>query len=233
MTKNRTLLINILLFVATAVCNIAYTINVCFGNNIVTLKAITSTLFVVIGIVNIYAIKSLEGNIKFSAILLAGLTFAFLGDVMLEIHFIMGAILFAIGHIFYLISYTILSKLKWQDLLAGSIIFVPITLLILFAPFFTFDSILMQIVCVIYAIIISLMVGKSITNLIYKRTTLNILLMIGSLLFMFSDLILLLNKFGTMNRIVGIVLCLGTYYPAQCVLAYSITHATNKESNKN
>ena len=231
--KNKTIIFNIILFILVAIGDIAYTISECLGNNFVTIKAITSALFVIIGAINICSLKTNGGDLRFAAILLTGLTFAFLGDVMLEIHFIMGAALFAIGHIFYFVSYLTLIKFKWTDLIVGSLIFIPVTLLILFAPFFTFDSILMQIVCIVYTIIISLMVGKAITNLIHEKNVLNVLLVVGSLLFMFSDLMLLLNKFGTMNRIAGIILCLGTYYPAQCILAYSINHAKNNIQTNN
>ena len=156
--------------------------------------------------------------------MLIGLTFAMLGDILLEIYFIVGAGLFAIGHVFYFISYCQVIKFKWIDLIAGVIIFVPAILLITLVPIFDFGGMLMQMVCVVYAIIISIMVGKAITNLLKQRTVLNILLVVGSCLFFFSDLMLLLDVFANFGQLVT-VLCLATYYPAQCVLAYSMLHA--------
>ena len=79
----------------------------------------------------------------------------------------------------------------------------------------------MQIVCIVYALIISMMVSKGITNLIKSQTITNIIIVVGSVLFLFSDLMLLLNQFASMGRIAS-VLCIASYYPAQIALAYSI-----------
>lgn len=185
-------------------------------------KSLTSALFVVLGAVNLlFLILNKEKNLKFPFIMLLGLVFAMCGDIVLEVEFIVGAALFAIGHIFYFVAYCFLAKFKWIDLLYGAVIFVPSVLLITLAPFFDFGGVLMEIVCVVYAIIISCMVGKSISNLISKRNLQNILIVIGSILFFFSDLMLLLNIFASLPRVVGI-LCLVTYYPAECFLAFSI-----------
>ena len=156
--------------------------------------------------------------------MLVGLFFAMLGDIVLDIKgmFIFGALLFAVGHVFYFISYCQLISFKWKDLIYGACIFVPATLLITLAPFFDFGGILMELVCVFYAVIISCMVGKSISNYVADRKLLHLLLLIGSLLFFFSDLMLLLNVFGDMPKVI-MFLCLVTYYPAECVLACSIS----------
>lgn len=68
----------------------------------------------------------------------------------------------------------------------GAIIFIASCLFITLAPIFDFDGVLMEVVCVIYALIISLMVGKSISNIIRKKNVRNILLVIGSPLFFFQ-----------------------------------------------
>ena len=215
-------IINLALILAILVGDIFY-----IKHGTLLIKSITSACFVLLGAINlVYAIKY-KGEYKFSIIMLVGLTFAMLGDIFLEIHFITGAGLFAVGHVFYFVSYCQLIKFKAIDLIAGVIIFVPSTLFITLSPIFDFGGVLMEIVCVVYAIIISIMVGKSITNLIKQRTVLNVLLVVGSCLFFFSDLMLLLNVFADLNNVVGI-LCLATYYPAQCVLAHSLLYVKNK-----
>ncbi len=186
------------------------------------IKSLTSAGFVLLGLLNfVFVILTKENDFKFSCLMFSGLFFAMLGDIILEIEFIIGAVLFAIGHLLFFVSYSTLIKFKWKDLIYGAIIFVPSVLFITLAPIFDFEGMLMEIVCVIYAIIISCMVGKSISNLIYERSLKSIVIVIGSILFFFSDLMLLLNVFGDIGRIAGI-LCLATYYPAECVLAYSI-----------
>lgn len=210
-------LLNFILFGAIAILDIFYII---FGG--LWLKAITSITFVLTGAINlIYAIKINTKQKRFSIILLVGLTFAMLGDIVLNIYFIGGAALFAVGHVFYFISYCQIRQFKAKDLIYGTIIFIPSCLLITLAPMFEFNGILMEVVCVVYALIISLMVGKAVSNFVGEKTLLNIIVLIGSCLFFFSDLMLLINVFSSAGQVFD-VLCLATYYPAEFLLAYSI-----------
>lgn len=188
-----------------------------------SVKVITSLMFAVMGGVNLaYLILIKHGNYKFPIVMDAGLFLAMLGDVILEIHFIAGAVLFAIGHILFFASYCFLRKYTFVDFLIGAVIALFSVLFIAFAPIFDFaDDIAMEAVCIIYAIVISLMVGKAICNFAVDRSWLTFIIMIGSLLFFFSDLMLLLNVFSTIEKYVG-VLCLATYYPAECLLAFSV-----------
>lgn len=193
------------------------------------IKSITSIGFVLIALINfIYLLNSNKTNLMFAIFMLTGLTFAMLGDIFLEIEFIIGAILFAIGHVFYFVAYTRLVKFNWKDFLFGICIFVPAAILILVAPIFEFETVVLKILCVIYALIISIMVGKSVSNFIKDKTILDLILMIGSVLFMFSDLMLLFNVFGSVH-VTGI-LCLATYYPAEIILAYSILNASKSNN---
>ena len=87
-------------------------------------------------------------------------------------------------------------------------------------PFIDFGSSLMQIVCSTYAIIISFMVGKAISNLLNKKNNTNKIIVIGSILFFISDFMLMMDMFGNIE--VASYLCLGTYYPAQFLLGFSL-----------
>ena len=185
-------------------------------------KSIASLMFVAVGLVNlIYLLKVKRVKRISTYIMFVGLCFACLGDVFLEIEFIIGAGLFALGHVFYFISYCGMIKLRWKDLLFSLLIAIPSLLLILCAPIFDFGANIMKIVCCVYAIIISFMVGKAVSNLVEKRSVLNLIVLIGSVLFFFSDLMLLFNIFADVGTMFG-ALCLLTYYPAEFLLAYSI-----------
>ena len=220
-------LVNLFLILAVIVGDVFYTISSEFW-----IKIVTSIGFVLIGVVNlIYVLKNNSTDKKFAIIMLVGLFFAMLGDVVLEIEFIVGAALFAVGHVFYFIAYCFLEKFRWIDLLVGAIIFVPSVLFITLAPIFDFGGVLMEVVCIVYAIIISCMLGKSISNFIKKRNILYLILMIGSFLFIFSDLMLLLRLFAGMSEVVR-VLCMATYYPAECLLAYSFLWTRNCQSEE-
>jgi len=216
--------LNIILILAVIVGDIFYLKQGSFW-----IKSITSVGFVAIGILNlVYAVLNKTSNLKFCILMIIGLVFAMLGDIILEIHFIAGAALFAVGHIFYFIAYCFIIKFKWTDLIASAFIFVPAVLFITLAKIFDFGGVLMEIVCIIYALIISLMVGKAITNFIRQRNVLNLIIMLGSILFCVSDLMLLVNVFADIHLVFGI-LCLTTYYPAECLLAYSLAQTIKKQ----
>lgn len=222
MNKKFVIILNCILLALILAGDVLYIV---FGD--LWLKGLTSAFFVLLGVINlIYAIKNKSSKQKFSFILVIGLIFAMLGDIILNIHFISGAILFAVGHVFFFISYCFLQKFSWKDLLFGAIIFIPSVLVITLVPIFDFGGVLMEIVCVVYALIISLMVGKAISNLIRERNLLNLIIVLGSVLFFFSDLMLLLDVFANLP-VVGI-LCLATYYPAEFLLAHSIYIGTGE-----
>lgn len=196
------------------------------ASNLLLCKSITSALFVVLGIINlIYAFTNGECNKKFSIIILVGLFFAMLGDILLEINFMIGAIFFAIGHIFFFVSYMFIMPFKRSDLFYGLAIILPAILLITLAPLFDFGSTVMELLCVVYAIVISFMLGKAMANLVNKKTNTNIVVFLGSFLFFFSDLMLLFNVFGSGAKVFS-YLCLLTYYPAEILLAISILVAS-------
>lgn len=186
------------------------------------IKSLVSATFVLQGAVNFGYVLFKERKFNlFTFLMLLGLIFAMLGDILLEIEFIIGAALFAVGHVFFLLSYISLKKYCLKDFLVAMCVFIPVTIVILFVPIFNFDGIVMQIVCIAYAFIISLMTTKAIMNYVADKSVFNLVLMVGSILFMFSDLMLLFNVFADAPRIMGI-LCLATYYPAETFLAYGV-----------
>ena len=218
-------LLNIILAALVVASDVCYII---YGG--LWLKSITSAGFVLIGLLNfIFTLKTNSKHKKFALIMLIALVFAMAGDIVLNLHFIGGAILFAVGHIIFFFAYSCLGKITWVDLAIGLGLFVPSLLVLLLVPSFDFGGIMMQIVCICYALIICLMVGKALSNLIKEKSLTNIIILIGSVLFFFSDLMLVFDVFSSASAICGI-LCLATYYPAEILLGYSIFQ---KASEKN
>lgn len=212
--------INIFNLIMAGLLLVADIIFICVGSLLT--KTIASLMFVTIGFVNlIYLLKVKQVKSLSAYLLFIGLCFACLGDVFLEINFIVGAILFAVGHIFYFVSYSILMKFKWRDLIYSALIFIPSLCVILFVPIFDFDGVIMQILCCVYALVISIMVGKSISNYVRVKTKLNLIILLGSVLFFVSDFLLLFSVFTNISNLF-LVFCLLTYYPAENLLAYSI-----------
>lgn len=185
------------------------------------IKAFCSGGFVLIGILNLlYAFLRKKINLKFQFIMTIGLVLAMLGDVVLGYQFIIGAGLFAAGHICYLIAYGFIVRVHWVDFLFSGIIFAGAAVFLLFYPLIVFSDPVMKWVCIVYAFIISAMVGKAVSNLVRKPGILTGILTLGSILFFFSDLMLAFDWFIGVLENAG-TLCMATYYPAQCLLAFS------------
>lgn len=229
--KKSIFIINIILGILTIVSDIFYAF---YGG--LWLKAITSLGFVLIGLVNlIYVCTTKNKKLKFTIFMFVGLVLSLIADVVLNIQFMIGAVIFASAHILYIISYSTLSKYTWKDLIPAGIIFIPSVLVITLVPIFDFGGILMEVICVVYALIISLMVGKAISNLIKDKKVSNWIIAIGSILFFISDLMLLFDVFSNVDASTALIfdnLCLATYWPAQVLLAYSIYHKTTENQQK-
>ncbi len=160
------------------------------------LKTLSSVLFVLCGMFNlIYCFKT--GMVKNKKFMI----FMFLGLVFAMLGDVLLIDFFVVG--------------------AG---FFAIALLIIFLyPKFEFGS--MLVVVIVYALIISLMLGKAGGNLRLKENKhLNLIIFFGALMFFLSDLMLLFNVFASAPYIFDI-LCLVLYYPAEFVLAFSIYFA--------
>ena len=186
------------------------------------IKSIASLIFVVIGFVNLIYMTKVKRIRRLSAYLLfLGLCFACLGDIILEREFIVGGILFAVGHIFYFLSYCKVISFRWKDLIFGFTLFVVSICVIFLLPIFKDLEMIIKILCSSYALVISLMVGKAISNAFRRASQLNIILLIASMLFFISDLTLLFNVFGQGDSALTVI-CLLTYYPREFLLAFSI-----------
>ena len=185
------------------------------------IKAVTSAGFVLMGLLNLaFALIRGQSRISFQISLSAGLLLACLGDILISPSFVVGASLFAAGHICFFVSYCILDRLRLLDSVIGGGIFTAAACFILFSPILYFSADYLRGICLAYALIISCMAGKAAGNFIRTRNPLTATLLAGCVLFLFSDLMLLLDWFGGGGRVTGL-LCMGTYYPAECLLAFS------------
>ncbi len=185
------------------------------------LKALTSLGFVLTGLINaIYAIASKNSKRAFVFLMLGGLFFSFLGDIIINLSFIPGALIFALGHILYFAAYCKNAAFAARDLICvAAMLTIALAVLALY-PYFDFDALILC-VCIIYTVIISFMAGKALSNFIRGRSGLNLILALGALLFYASDAALVLYMFGNAGELANTV-CLFTYFPAQCVLAYGL-----------
>lgn len=184
------------------------------------IKTLCSGGFALIGLLNLAYAELTEKEKNFPVSMAIGLFLAMLGDVAINLNFVIGAALFALGHVCYFVSYCLLAKLKKTDLFVCGGIFLCTALFLLLCPLLDFGDAVKKVVCFVYALIISLMAGKAIANFFRRRDLLTLVLLVGSILFFFSDLMLLFNMFMGAGKWAS-TLCMATYYPAECSLAFS------------
>ena len=212
------LAVNILIISAILILNYFYQSN----DFDFTLKCICSGAFALLGVINlIYAFVSKADNKRFYIGMSAGLILAFFGDYLIGYDFIIGAATFALGHIFFVIAYCFLQKVQKLDYIISGFLFLGCFVFLMFFPLLEFDEPIFRVVCIVYALIISTMLGKAIGNFLRDKNAVTGTIAIASSLFFFSDLMLVFDWF------VGIWswtdhACMGTYYPALCLLAFSM-----------
>ena len=187
-----------------------------------TLKCICSGSFALLGIINLcYAFITRQKDMKFYIGMTLGLFLAFLGDVLIGYDFIVGAATFALGHICFVVAYCFLQKMQKFDYVISGTLFLGCLVFLLFCPLLTFEVAIFRIVCIVYALIISTMLGKALGNFIREKNLVNGTIAVASSLFFFSDLMLVFDWF------IGLWdwtdhACMGTYYPALCFLAFAM-----------
>lgn len=214
---------NIILLVCAIGCLVCYDI---FGG--LWLKGVTSSWFVLLGAVNLWCARKLEWKrLRFFLLMEAGLFCGMCADVLLGVVFFAGIGVFALGHVLYLVAFYTLEKFSRRDLW----IIAPLAAISMFVvvgtPWITVEDPVLQKLLLGYAVIISAMLGKAISNLIRHPSPARWLLAIGSLMFWFSDLMLAIDMFGQASRLTWI-LCSYTYWPAQNLLAHSLYHTVKE-----
>lgn len=221
--KKTVTLLNILLLIILIINTI------CFNTfNAFHYKCMASASFVLLGIINLfYIIYSKSSHIKIGILMLIGIIFAMGGDISINFNFMLGAAVFAIGHIFYLITYCSIKKMMKKDWIITLILFLGTSAFLFLTPIFDFGDLIMHIIVAVYCIIISSMTAKSITNACDIRSRHLILFACGSVMFFISDVMLVLNLFANTSQITYI-LCHSIYFPCQWILAHAIYHLADE-----
>ena len=206
----------------------------------VYVKTITSFLFVLTGV---FAMKERREGVKagpYAKLILTGLIFGFIGDIFMALnkdfggflYVSIGLVTFALGHVFYLIAFIKKSRFRWYNLIPLFVIIPAILLAVMQTGKFKFNPPALFYAVISYGVILSLMVGKSLSFTCFKETPSFIrLTIIGTVLFATSDLILLFIMFfgpvaslpsDTPVRVTLSVINLLTYYVGQGFLALSL-----------
>ncbi|MBQ8519551.1 MAG: lysoplasmalogenase [Agathobacter sp.] len=210
--------INIMITIAIFIGNVFYQ---GLGFNY-PLKIVCSSGFALMGIINMaYAYKIIE-NKKVLIFMTLGLVFAFLGDVAINPNFILGVILFALGHVFFVVSYLAYKNMDKLDMIFSAALGAFSITFILVFPYLVFEVSALKYVVLVYAAIISVMVGKAVGNAIRNKSIFTGMIMAGSILFFISDMMLLLAWFSSIEGRWTSNVCMAAYYPGLCLLAGSM-----------
>ena len=195
------------------------------------LKITTSILFILIGLASY---KKGKGDKTFFVFILLGLIFSMFGDTFLVFNtndgiiFKLGVASFAIGHIMYSIGFSKCNKGKIKDYIIFALIAAGLIILMVFDDF---DFKGMFGIVVVYALIISFMVSKAISLIrIYSENKKSvIMLIIGAVAFLISDIILLYFIFYTTTYPILRVINWIIYYIGQGIMALSFTWGITKK----
>ena len=227
MKKNKVeLLINVIsfLFLFTYAVLFFVTLNPVF-------RKITNVIIVLVAVFNlIYYFFRFKKIKVYQVVLLVGIIFSCLADGLLNLDFKVFLTLFLTGHLMYIVAFYSVKKFHYLDIIFSLIIFVFSASIILFVPIFNFYQDYIKYLCLIYALVLSVVVGKSFSNLILNKKPLTIVMFIGSIMFYISDFVLLFNMFATHNIILD-VLCLSIYYPSVMIFSNSLL-CTNSNNDK-
>lgn len=191
----------------------------------VALKGTASLFFVVLGFLGL-SIATLP---TFAKIVVAGLVFGLLGDVCLNLRFVMekagqkvflaGIAAFLVGHILYLVALIPLAAKVWVWLISGVLVAAALLYWILTSveaekAFKAFG--------VVYIGAVVLMTAVSIGVFVTRHTTGSLLYMVGAVLFTLSDIILIFNTFTKDGKAWMRPANLLLYYLGQLLIALSI-----------
>ncbi len=215
--KKTFLFLNLFLSAVLAVLCAVY-----FINGGIYLKSACSLTFTTVGaVILVFAAVSKNKRITFPLLTFLGLLLCTMGDIVLFYNFIFGAVLFVCGHVLYVFAYCALEKPCVKDAVFIAVISAASVCVVTLVPAFNYGTAVMEGVAVVYALVISFMLGKAVSNLLRKPSAVTTAIALGSVLFFVSDIALAFNIFAGSPSWAD-PLCLATYFPGQLVIAVSL-----------
>ncbi|MBE6050374.1 MAG: lysoplasmalogenase [Clostridium sp.] len=189
-------------------------------------KALSSLCFLLCGVFSFTKSKSKK---KYPIFILLGLLCSLMGDIVIHPssipnYFIIGVLFFAIAHIFFIIGFVTICKIKLRNIL----LFIATYSLFIFLirkynNIFDFGDIFPFIA--IYSALIIFMIVKSLDLFKYFKYNkfYTLFSILGPILFIISDTVLLFNVFSIYSSPILNLLNHITYFPGQALLALSLS----------
>ena len=190
----------------------------------VILKGTASLMFVLLGILG-----ASSAGTRDSGVIICGLILGLIADVLLNLRyvfekkgkliFLIGILVFLLGHIMYLIWAAGICKL-----------FIPALLVCAVLTFFLMKWIFTKITAekpfkifgVVYIGAVVLLNVVSLFNMFTAFSQRTVMFFFGALLFLLSDIVLILNTFGKEQKFKFRILNISLYYLGQILIALSL-----------
>ena len=189
----------------------------------VILKGLASACFVLMGLL-------LAGDARMARLILVGLLLGCIADVLLNLRFVfekkgqliflVGIAVFLSGHILYVIAILQGAKHWWIPLIVGAVL-TALLMMWIFKRITAKKA--FKIFGVVYIGAIMLLNCVAVGNLIAAPSAFTALFAAGSLLFLISDIVLILNTFGKETRQSLRVTNISLYYVGQLLIALSLS----------
>lgn len=178
-------------------------------------KPLTLMLIILFGLLQTPEVSSL-----YKAMIISGLAFSMIGDIMLMLpsdKFLQGLASFLVAHVFYLVAFISDSgfPVSFLYLLPGLVIGAFILRILL--PRVGNKTVPV----LIYSLILVLLLWQSAGRVELNFNHSSLVALIGSIIFISSDITLVFNRFVKQHRM-GQLYILSSYYIAQILIAYSI-----------
>ncbi len=192
------------------------------------LKGCASACFVILGILTGRKVADAD----FAKYVLIGLCLGMAGDILLNLRFLfekkgnliflIGILVFMSGHIMYLIALIPLCTKVWLGFVLGAV-FTAIILWWIFSQITAKPA--FKIFGVFYIGAIVIMTTIAIMNLMIRFSVRNLVFAIGAILFLISDIVLIINNFGGKNKPELRITNLSLYYIGQICIALCLLAA--------
>lgn len=189
-------------------------------------KLIASFSFLMIGFLN--AFRCSDG--VYAVTVLAGLFYGFAGDVFRASPAVLagrpllykaaGALCFVMGHVLYMAAMIGNFGISFWAFLAAAVLLAGV---VLWTRAEKVNAGPLYLPGLIYMVFACMMAGTAVHVLIRHYSTSSLLFAVGALLFVLSDVILILHSYGRNKK--SLLLhygVLGLYYPAQALIAMSM-----------
>lgn len=189
------------------------------------LKGVASLMFVLLGLIGYVSYTSDSFGVK----ILVGLIFGLVGDVLLNLRFVIekigqklflgGIVAFLVGHILYLAALIPLTEYLVIDIVIGGVIAISLLAYI----FITLKpKMVFRIFGVFYLGAVIIMTVIAVHLAFVTHNTHDIVYAIGAVLFTVSDIVLIFNTFSGVTKFSLRITNLTLYYIGQLLIAGSL-----------